>query len=105
MMFVDMTFFEVESAYCDQFELAYGEITRNARQAKGCISSDLIRLSEINRYCWVERWEDRDAHQRYNEFLFGDIIPGLPDDMLYRVTRLENRDAEGVGVRIPAGDV
>lgn len=102
-MFVDMSFFEVESAFCGQFELVYGRITRNALQAEGCISSDLIRLSEVNRYCWVERWESRDAHQRFNEFLFGDLIPGLPDEMLDRVTRLESRDAEGVSV-LPAED-
>lgn len=94
-MFIDMSFFEVDDAHCDQFEQVYGNITRNALEAEGCLSSDLVRLTEINRYCWVERWETRDHHQRYNEFLFGDIIPGLPEQMQEYVVRLENRDAEG----------
>lgn len=97
-MFVDMSFFEVDSAYCGQFEQVYGDIVRKALDADGCLSSDLVRLSEVNRYCWVERWQTRDAHQRYNEFLFGDLIPGLPEELSERVTRLENRDAEGYSI-------
>lgn len=97
-MFVDMSFFEVDPDYCGLFEEVYGEVVRNARNAEGCISSDLIRLTEINRYCWVERWSSRDAHQQFNEFLWGDIIPGLPDEMHEFVARLENRDAEGVAI-------
>ena len=94
-MFVDMSFFEVDDAHAEMFEQVYGDITRNARSADGCLSSELVRLSEINRYCWVERWETRDAHQRFNEFLFGDLIPGLPEELAEYVTRLESRDAEG----------
>jgi quinol monooxygenase YgiN len=103
-MFVDMTYFEVDDAYCGQFEELYGEIIRKALDARGCLSSDLIRLSEVNRYCWVERWQTRDDHQRYNEFLFGDLIPGLPEDMQEYVVRLENRDAEGYTVESPGGE-
>ena len=97
-MFVDMSFFEVDDDYAEMFEQVYGDIIRKACDAEGCLSSDLIRLSEINRYCWVERWETRDAHQRFNEFLFGDLIPGLPDELSEYVTRLESRDAEGHSV-------
>ncbi|CAN5145353.1 hypothetical protein BH23CHL1_BH23CHL1_16390 [soil metagenome] len=100
-MFVDLTFFEVGEGRAERFEAVYGAIIHNARDAQGCISSDLVRLTEVNRYCWVERWVDRDAHQRFNEFLFGDIIPGLPDDLNDIVTRLDNRDADGVSVSIP----
>ncbi len=95
-MFVDMSFLEVDPEYTARFEAIYGDIVRRAAETEGCISSDLVRLSEVNRYCWVERWISRDAHQRFNEFLFGDIIPGLPDDLAAFVTRLEHRDAEGV---------
>lgn len=100
-MFVDMTFFEVDNTYREQFERLYGQITQQALATEGCISSDLVRLTEVNRYVWVERWTDRDAHQRYNEFLFGDIIPGLPDELNDHVTRLENRDAEGSSIEMP----
>lgn len=97
-MFVDLTFFEVVGEHIERFEIAYGSIIHEAREAEGCISSDLVRLSEVNRYCWVERWVNRDAHQRFNEFLFGDIIPGLPEDFNDIVTRLDNRDADGVSI-------
>lgn len=97
-MFVDMSFFQVDPAWCDQFETLYADVVHQARDAEGCISSDLIRLTEIDRYCWVERWVNRDAHQQFNEFLFGDIVPGLPDEMSHYVVRLENRDAEGVAI-------
>lgn len=100
-MFVDMSFLEVEPEHIARFENVYGEIVRRAAEAEGCISSDLVRLSEINRYCWVERWVSRDAHQQFNEFLFGDIIPGLPEDLMAYVRRLEHRDAEGVVVDNP----
>ena len=99
-MFVDMSFFEVDEAYCDQFEQLYGRITQDALNAEGCISSDLVRLTEVNRYVWVERWESRDAHQQFNEFLFGDLIPGLPDRLNDHVVRLEHRDAEGFKVNL-----
>lgn len=104
-MFVDMSFFEVDNAYRDQFEQVYGEIIRKALEAEGCLSSDLVRLSEVNRYCWVERWQTRDAHQRYNEFLFGDLIPGLPAELAERVNRLENRDAEGYSTEGSDGEL
>lgn len=97
-MFVDMSFLEVDPDYTDRFEEIYGEIVRRAAESEGCISSELVRLTEENRYCWVERWVSRDAHQQFNEFLFGDIIPGLPDDMITLVTRLEHRDAEGITI-------
>lgn len=94
-MFVDLTFFEVAGGHAQQFETAYGTVIQKARKAEGCISSDLVRLTEVNRYCWVERWIDRDAHQRFNEFLFGDILPGLPEGFNDIVTRLDSRDTEG----------
>ncbi len=100
-MFVDLTFFEVEGEHAERFELAYGVVIQRAFESEGCISSDLVRLSEENRYCWVERWVDRDAHQRFNEFLFGDILPGLPEDFKDIVTRLGSRDANGFRVSVP----
>lgn len=103
-MFVDLSFFEVDDSYCEEFERLYGQITKDALDAEGCISSELVRLTEINRYVWVERWASRDHHQRFNEFLFGDIIPGLPDEMNDHVNRLENRDAEGFKVQAPQED-
>lgn len=100
-MFVDMSFFEVDEEYCEQFERIYGRITSNANAAEGCLSSELFRLTEERRYCWVERLVDRDAHQQFNEFLFGDIIPGLPAELNDHVVRLDSRDAEGFQVDLP----
>lgn len=96
-MFMDVSFFEVEPGDEERFELEFGDIVAQARSAAGCLSSELIRLNEERRYCWLERWASRDAHQRFNEFLFDDIIPGHAE-LIEAVHRLEERDAEGVAV-------
>ena len=96
-MFIDLTFFEVEAGDEQRFEAEFGDIVLQALRAPGCLSSELVRLNEERRYCWVERWEHRDAPQPFNEFLIDDIIPGHAE-LIEAVRRLEDRDAEGVAV-------
>jgi hypothetical protein len=94
-MFVDLSFFEVAEGEEERFEQAFAAVVAQAREAEGCVTSDFVRLTEERVYCWVERWVSRDAHLRFNEFLFGELLPGIPwmNDV---VTRLTSRDAEGV---------
>lgn len=93
-MFIDLTFFEVDEGMQHVFEQAFRVIVQQAREAEGCLSSELVRLDEECRYVWVERWTTREAHNSFNQRLFGDILPRLPD--LERVARrLAERDAEG----------
>ena len=94
---MDVSFFEVQPGDEERFELEFGDIVAQASHADGCLSSELIRLNEERRYCWLERWTDREAHQRFNEFLFDDIIPGHAE-LVEAVRRLEERDAEGIAV-------
>jgi quinol monooxygenase YgiN len=99
---MDISFFEVEPGDEERFEREFGDIVAQALAAVGCRSSELIRLNEERRYCWLERWESRDAHQRFNEFLFDDIVPGHAE-LIDAVRRLEERDAEGVAVAGTSG--
>lgn len=93
-MFVDVSFFEVEDGFSHSFERDFGPIVTRAREADGCLSSELVKLNEDNRYAWVERWMSRETHNDFNVVLFSQILPGLPEFFRYAV-RLEERDAEG----------
>ncbi|GBD16243.1 hypothetical protein HRbin26_01138 [bacterium HR26] len=93
-MFVDLSFFEVEEGMQHVFERAFRVLIEQARQADGCLSSELVRLDEDRRYVWVERWSSREAHNRFNQLLFGQLLPRLPDLERY-AQRLPDRDAEG----------
>ncbi|MBX6343235.1 MAG: antibiotic biosynthesis monooxygenase [Thermomicrobiaceae bacterium] len=93
-MFVDISFFEVEEGMHRHFEQEFGPVVVRARQMPGCLSSELVKLDEPDRYAWVERWETRQAHAAFNEILFGQILPSIPDFGRY-ATRLVDRDVEG----------
>lgn len=93
-MFVDLSFFEVEEGMQHVFERAFRVLIEQARQSDGCLSSELVRLDEDRRYVWVERWSSREAHNRFNQLLFGQLLPRLPDLERY-AQRLTDRDAEG----------
>lgn len=97
-VFVDLSFFAVAEGHAEDYEAAFAPIVARAAEAPGCLSSELVRLTEEGRYCWVERWVSREAHLEFNEFLFGELLPGIPqlNDI---VTRLVERDAEGMLVR------
>ncbi len=93
-MFVDLSFFEVEEGMQPEFESAFRVLVAAAREAEGCLSSELVRLEEDRRYVWVERWTSRQAHNAFNERLFAELLPRLPDLERY-ARRLLDRDAEG----------
>ncbi len=93
-MFVDLSFFEVDEGMQPEFEQTFRVLIAAAREAEGCISSELVRLDEELRYVWVERWESREAHNAFNERLFGELLPRLPDFERY-AWRMVDRDAEG----------
>jgi quinol monooxygenase YgiN len=93
-MFVDLSYFEVEEGHQRSFERDFGTIVQQARETGGCITSELIRMDEDFHYVWVERWETREEHNSFNEILFGQLLPSLPDIGRY-ATRLVDRDAEG----------
>jgi Antibiotic biosynthesis monooxygenase len=97
-VFVDLSFFEVAEGHEERYERAFAVVVTEAGGTPGCLSSELVRLSEERRYCWVERWESREAHLTFNEFLFGELLPGIPE-LNNIVTRLVERDAEGTVVR------
>ena len=97
-MFVDLSFFEVSEGHEERYERAFAVVVAEAGAADGCLSSELVRLSEERYYCWVERWESREAHLTFNEFLFGQLLPGIPE-LNDIVIRRVDRDAEGVLVR------
>jgi quinol monooxygenase YgiN len=93
-MFVDVSFFEVEDGMSHEFERDFAPIVTRAREMDGCLSSELVKLDEENRYIWVERWRDREAHNDFNQILFGQLLPSIPDVLRY-AARLVDRDAEG----------
>ncbi|MBX5444877.1 antibiotic biosynthesis monooxygenase [Sphaerobacter sp.] len=93
-MFVDISVFEVEEGMQGVFERDFLPVVERARAEQGCLSSELVRLEEERRYAWVERWESREQHNAFNEILFGQILPNLPDIGRYS-TRLVEREAEG----------
>lgn len=94
MTFVDLSFFEIADGHAEEFEAAFGAVVARAAAAAGCLTSELLRLNEEGFYCWVERWESREAHLAFNEFLFGELLPGIPE-LNGLVTRRVDRDAEG----------
>ena len=96
-MFVDLSFFEVEEGKRELFEHDFAGIAAHAREAEGFISAELVRLDEELRYCWVERWRSREDHNRFNQLLFGLLLPERPDLARYS-RRLTERDAEGYAV-------
>lgn len=93
-MFVDLSFFEVEEGHQRSFEREFGTIVKRASETNGCVTSELIRMDEDYHYVWVERWENREEHNNFNEILFGQLLPDLPDIGRY-ASRLVDRDAEG----------
>lgn len=93
-MFIDVSFFEIEEGQQRTFERDFGALVVRSRETAGCISSELVRLDEERRYMWVERWATREAHNGFNEILFGQLLPSLPDFGRY-ATRVVDRDAEG----------
>lgn len=93
-MFVDVSFFEVEEGMQRVFERDFRTVVERAREMAGCVSSELVKLSEVGRYAWVERWDTREEHNAFNEILFGQLLPSLPDFGRY-ATRIVDRDAEG----------
>ncbi|HEX7103370.1 MAG TPA: antibiotic biosynthesis monooxygenase [Nitrolancea sp.] len=93
-MFIDLSFFEVEEGHQRSFERDFGTIVLRARDTTGCITSELVRLDEDFHYVWVERWDRREEHNAFNEILFGELLPSLPDIGRY-ASRLVERDAEG----------
>ncbi|MDW7981443.1 MAG: antibiotic biosynthesis monooxygenase family protein [Thermomicrobium sp.] len=93
-MFIDLSFFEVADGMQPEFERSFRVLIAAARQADGCLSSELVRLDEEQRYVWVERWSSREAHNAFNERLFGELLPRMPDLERY-ARRLTDRDAEG----------
>jgi hypothetical protein len=97
-VFVDLSFFEVAEGHEERYERAFAAVVAEAGAAQGCLSSELVRLSEERYYCWVERWESREAHLAFNEFLFGELLPGIPE-LNDIVVRRVDRDAEGTVVR------
>jgi quinol monooxygenase YgiN len=96
-MFIDLSFFEVEEGHQRSFERDFGTIVVQARATTGCISSELVRMDEEYHYVWVERWDTREEHNAFNEILFGQLLPALPDIGHY-ASRLVERDAEGYAV-------
>ena len=97
-MFLDMSFFEVEEGAQATFEVDMAGIIAHARDAVGCLSSELARLDEERRYVWVERWVSREAHNHFNQILFGQLLPQQPDILRF-ARRLQSRDATGYIVR------
>lgn len=97
-MFVDLSFFEVEEGHETVFEADMAGIIAHARDAVGCLSSELVRLDEEQRYLWVERWVSREAHNHFNQILFGQLLPQQPD-ILRVARRLSEREARGYVVR------
>lgn len=93
-MFIDLSFFEVEEGHQRSFERDFGTIVVQARATTGCITSELVRMDEDYHYVWVERWDSREEHNAFNEILFGQLLPALPDIGHY-ASRLVDRDAEG----------
>jgi quinol monooxygenase YgiN len=93
-MFIDVSFFEVKEGMGHEFERDFSPVVTRARETEGCLSSELVKLDEENRYVWVERWKDREAHNDFNQILFGQLLPSFPD-LLRHATRLVDRDAEG----------
>lgn len=93
-MFIDLSFFEIEEGRQADFERAFRLIIAAARDAEGCLSSELVRLDEDQRYVWVERWISREAHNAFNQHLFAEVLPRLRDFEQYS-RRLPDRDAEG----------
>ncbi|HET7037667.1 MAG TPA: antibiotic biosynthesis monooxygenase [Thermomicrobiaceae bacterium] len=93
-MFVDVSFFEVEEGLGDLFERDFASVVAQAREAEGCISSELVRLDEERRYAWIERWASREEHNHFNQILFGMLLPERPDLARF-AHRLFERDAEG----------
>ncbi|GBD20701.1 hypothetical protein HRbin28_01146 [bacterium HR28] len=93
-MFIDLSFFEVDEGMQPEFEQVFRVLIAAAREAEGCVSSELVRLDEEQRYVWVERWVSREAHNAFNQRLFGELLPRLPDFERY-ARRLVDRDAEG----------
>lgn len=93
-MFIDISFFQVEDGMQRAFERDFGTVVARAREAAGCLSSELVRLDEPHHYIWLERWTTREQHDAFNEILFGKLWPSLPDVGRY-ATRLVERDAEG----------
>jgi quinol monooxygenase YgiN len=93
-----MSFFEVEEGAQAKFEADMAGLIAHARDAFGCLSSELVRLDEERRYAWVERWVSREAHNHFNQILFGQLLPQQPD-LLSRAQRLTERDAKGYVVR------
>ncbi len=93
-MFIDLSFFEVDEGMQLEFEQLFRVLIAAARDTEGCVSSELVRLDEEQRYVWVERWVSREAHNAFNQRLFGEILPRLPDVERY-ARRLLDRDAEG----------
>lgn len=93
-MFVDVSFFEVEEGMQRVFERDFRGVVERAAREPGCISSELVKLDEDRHYAWVERWSTREGHKAFNEILFGQLLPAMPDFGRY-ATRLVDRDAEG----------
>lgn len=93
-MFIDVSFFEVEEGMQRVFERDFRAVVERAAREPGCLSSELVKLDEDHHYAWVERWTTRESHNAFNEVLFGELLPGLPDFGRY-ATRLVDRDAEG----------
>src|SRR5919199_2348832 len=78
-VFVDMSFFEVEEGREADFERDFANLIAHARDAEGCISSELVSLDEERRYGWVERWDSRESHNHFNQYLFGYLLPNQLD--------------------------
>lgn len=93
-MFVDVSFFEVEEGTQRRFERDFGQIVSHAGQIAECISSELVKLEDGRTYAWVERWTNVEDHNAFNEVLFAQLLPELPDFGRY-ATRLVDRDVEG----------
>lgn len=93
-MFVDVSVFEVEDGMRRIFERDFGAIVVQARESAGCVSSELVRLTEARHYVWIERWETKEQHDEFTEILFGQLLPNLPDFGRY-ATRVVDRDVEG----------
>ena len=93
-MFIDVSFFDVEEGMQRVFERDFRGVVERAAREPGCLSSELVKLDEDHHYAWVERWTSRATHNTFNEILFGQLLPALPDFGRY-ATRLVERDAEG----------
>lgn len=96
-MFLDISIFEVDEDMGPTFERDFRPIVERAQGMPGCLSSELIKLDEVGRYAWVERWASREEHNAFNEVLFGELLPRIPDIGRY-ARRLVERDAEGYRV-------